>query len=31
VAWHEAAGEKSEPVVVVAGQTAKSKITLAAK
>jgi len=31
VAWHEAAGEKSEPVVVAAGQTAKSKITLAAK
>jgi Polysaccharide lyase family 4, domain II len=31
VAWHEAAGEKSEPVVVAAGQTAKSKITLAVK
>jgi hypothetical protein len=31
VAWHEAAGEKSEPVVVAAGQTAKSKIALAAK
>jgi Polysaccharide lyase family 4, domain II len=31
VAWHEAAGEKSEPVVVAAGQTAKSKITLTAK
>jgi hypothetical protein len=31
VAWHEAAGEKSESVVVVAGQTAKSKITLAVK
>src|SRR5450631_189565 len=31
VAWHEAAGEKSEPVVVAAGQTAKSKITLAFK
>ncbi|MEA3138880.1 MAG: hypothetical protein QOK23_1049 [Gammaproteobacteria bacterium] len=31
VAWHEVAGEKSEPVVVAAGQTAKSKITLAAK
>jgi hypothetical protein len=29
--WHEAAGEKSAPVVVAAGQTAKSKITLAAK
>ena len=31
VAWHEAAGEKSEPVVVAAGQTAKSKITLTVK
>jgi Polysaccharide lyase family 4, domain II len=31
VAWHEAAGEKSEAVVVAAGQTAKSKITLAVK
>jgi hypothetical protein len=31
VAWHEAAGEKSEAVVVAAGQTAKSKIVLAAK
>jgi hypothetical protein len=31
VVWHEAAGEKSEPVVVAAGQTAKSKITLTAK
>lgn len=31
VAWHEVAGEKSEPVVIAAGQTAKSKITLAAK
>jgi hypothetical protein len=31
VAWHEAAGEKSESVVVAAGQTAKSKITLTAK
>ena len=29
--WHEAAGEKSAPVVVVAGQTVKSKISLAAK
>jgi hypothetical protein len=29
--WHEAAGEKSEPVVVAAGKTSKSKITLAAK
>jgi hypothetical protein len=29
--WHEAAGEKSEPVVVAAGKTTKSKITLAAK
>jgi Polysaccharide lyase family 4, domain II len=29
--WHEVAGEKSAPVVVVAGQTVKSKITLAAK
>jgi hypothetical protein len=31
VAWHEAAGEKSDSVVVAAGQTAKSKITLTAK
>src|SRR6266851_5422952 len=29
--WHELAGEKSAPVVVAAGQTVKSKITLAAK
>jgi hypothetical protein len=29
--WHEAAGEKSAPVVVVAGQTATAKIALAAK
>jgi hypothetical protein len=29
--WHEAAGEKSEPVVVAAGKSTKSKITLAAK
>jgi hypothetical protein len=29
--WHELAGEKSAPVVVAAGQAAKSKITLAAK
>jgi hypothetical protein len=29
--WHEAAGEKSEPVVVATGKTTKSKITLAAK
>jgi hypothetical protein len=29
--WHEAAGEKSEPVVVAAGKTTKSKITLTAK
>jgi hypothetical protein len=31
VAWHEAAGEKSEPVVVTGGKTTKSKITLAEK
>jgi len=31
VAWHEAAGEKSEPVVVAAGQTAEPKIALAAR
>jgi hypothetical protein len=31
VAWHEAAGEKSEPVVVMGGKTTKSKITLAEK
>lgn len=30
VAWHEAAGEKSEPVMITAGQTSKSKMTLAA-
>jgi hypothetical protein len=29
--WHEAAGEKSEPVVVTGGKTTKSRITLAAK
>jgi hypothetical protein len=29
--WHEAAGEKSAPVVVTTGQTVKPKITLAAK
>ena len=29
--WHEAAGAKSEPVVVAAGKTTKSNITLAAK
>ncbi len=29
--WHEAAGEKTEPVVVASGKTTKSKITLAAK
>ena len=29
--WHEAAGENTVPVTVAAGQTAKSKITLAAK
>jgi hypothetical protein len=29
--WHEAAGEKSVPVVVAAGQSVDSKITLAAK
>jgi Polysaccharide lyase family 4, domain II len=29
--WHEAAGEKTAPVVVAAGQTVKPKITLAAK
>jgi hypothetical protein len=29
--WHEAAGEKSAPVVVAAGQTVQSKITLAVK
>ena len=29
--WHEAAGEKSAPVVVAAGQTVKPKLTLAAK
>jgi hypothetical protein len=31
VAWHEAAGESSTPIVVAAGQTAKAKVTLAAK
>lgn len=31
MAWHEAAGEKSEPVVVAAGKATKSKITLAMK
>jgi len=31
VAWHEAAGEKSTPVVVTAGKDTKSTITLAAK
>jgi len=31
VAWHEAAGEKSEPVVVAAGKSTESKISLAAK
>lgn len=31
VAWHEAAGEKSAPVVVTAGKTATSKIVFAAK
>ena len=30
-AWHEAAGEKSMPVVVAAGQTLKEKINLAFK
>jgi Polysaccharide lyase family 4, domain II len=29
--WHEAAGEKSQPVVVATGKTTKSNITLAAK
>ena len=29
--WHEAAGEKSEPVVVTAGKTTTAKIKLAAK
>ncbi|MDP9066624.1 MAG: hypothetical protein M3O06_12265 [Pseudomonadota bacterium] len=29
--WHEAAGEKAEPVVVAAGQTVKPKIALAVK
>jgi hypothetical protein len=29
--WHEAAGEKSEPVVVTAGKTTKTNIALAAK
>jgi Polysaccharide lyase family 4, domain II len=31
VAWHEAAGEKSAPVVVAAGKATKSTIALAAK
>jgi hypothetical protein len=31
VAWHEVAGEKTEPVVVAAGQSVKPKISLAAK
>ena len=31
VVWHEAAGEKSEPVVVTAGKTTKLKVTVAAK
>jgi hypothetical protein len=31
VAWHEAAGEKSTPVVVAAGKATKSTIALAAK
>ncbi len=31
VAWHEVAGETSTPVVVVAGQSAKPKLTLAVK
>jgi hypothetical protein len=30
VAWHEATGEKSEPVVVAAGRTVEAKIALAA-
>ena len=29
--WHEAAGEKTAPVVIAAGQTVKPKIVLAAK
>ncbi len=29
--WHEAAGGNAAPVTVAAGQTAKTKITLAAK
>jgi Polysaccharide lyase family 4, domain II len=29
--WHEAAGEKSAPITVAAGQTTESKIALAAK
>ena len=29
--WHEAAGEKTAPVVVTAGQTVDAKVTLAAK
>jgi hypothetical protein len=29
--WHEAAGEKSAPVTVAAGQTVKAKVALAAK
>lgn len=31
VIWHEIAGEKSTPVAVIAGQSAKEKLTLAAK
>jgi len=31
VAWHETAGEKSAPVVVAAGKSTKTTITLAAK
>jgi hypothetical protein len=31
VAWHEAAGEMSEPIVVSAGQTTTSTMTLKAK
>ena len=31
VTWHEAAGEKSEPVTVAGGQTAKPKIAYTAK
>jgi hypothetical protein len=31
MAWHEAAGEVSTPIMVAAGQTAKAKLALAAK